>query len=440
MINSNLKKKYTVNLNNLDRNFFELGIFFLASAPFITSLLFLYPLCKGLLNSKNNFLHDRFNQILIIASFILIFQSIISTFFITNGLESWNSSLNWAGIANWVPMFLCYLGLNSYVNEKYKRRKVAKLFIAGNVPVLLTCIGQYWFNWYGPMDIFYGLIKWFQRPLEYTDSSVSGLFNNQNYTAIWLNMMWPLMLTLLQEKLKLKEVLKFNILFLISIVNAFFLLLTNSRNGFLGLLISFAFFLRKKYLKWFLLVTGSLGILIFLSNFLLITDDIREFFGFIVPGNLENIISPIQLDLLSIPRINIWVNAIHFISQKPFFGWGAGSFPYLYEIKTGILNYHTHNLFLEISVSFGLIVSFLLFFVIINILYKSFISIFMVNADRSTVDKGWWIAGLVFFVSHLYDVLIFDIRVNLASWIFFIGLRNTFDISKTPYLEKVKSR
>ena len=51
--------------------------------------------------------------------------------------------------------------------------------------------------------------------------------------------------------------------------------------------------------------------------------------------------------------------------------------------------------------------------------------IFITN-NRSIIDKGWWIAGFIFFISHLYDVLIFDIRINLIGWFFLIGLKNTY--------------
>ena len=97
----------------------------------------------------------------------------------------------------------------------------------------------------------------------------------------------------------------------------------------------------------------------------------------------------------------------------------------MYQSQTGILNFHAHNLFLELSISFGLIVSCLFFLVIIIIFIRSFNAIF-VNKKNSFADKGWWLSGFIFFVSHLNDVLIFDIRINLAFWIILIGLRNTF--------------
>ena len=54
----------------------------------------------------------------------------------------------------------------------------------------------------------------------------------------------------------------------------------------------------------------------------------------------------LNLNYENLPRFNIWEKAIQFISEKPFFGWGAGSFPTLFELKQG-LGWGTYNLFLS---------------------------------------------------------------------------------------------
>ena len=57
----------------------------------------------------------------------------------------------------------------------------------------------------------------------------------------------------------------------------------------------------------------------------------------------------------------------------------------------------------------------------------------VIYAFTLPVAAGWWVAAFLFFFSHLYDVLIYDIRINIASWIFLIGLRNTFkNYKKSP--------
>ena len=44
---------------NLEQKLFILGIFFLPSAPFISSLLFMYPLFKGLIKKSETLFKDK---------------------------------------------------------------------------------------------------------------------------------------------------------------------------------------------------------------------------------------------------------------------------------------------------------------------------------------------------------------------------------------------
>ena len=65
--------------------------------------------------------------------------------------------------------------------------------ISGSIPFLVTGIGQYHFNWTGPMETLFGLIKWYQRPIDntiVTRGGLTGLFNNANYAGCWLNIIF----------------------------------------------------------------------------------------------------------------------------------------------------------------------------------------------------------------------------------------------------------
>ncbi len=436
MINLGQSKKVFNPKIDIDSRFFNLGVFFLASTPFISCLFFLYPLFKGFSISKKNILKDRIYQILILISVVLILISLKSTFFISNNIDPWTSTLNWAGIVNFIPLFICFIGFDSYLNDEIKRHTVSKYFIAGTIPVLISCIGQFWFKWYGPFEIFNGLIIWFQRPLTLNNQNVTGLFSNPNYAGAWLTMMWPFSIALLREKLRSKEYLKSNIMFLIIIFLTASSLLTNSRIPWVGFGIIVPFLFGKKSLKWFI---PSLIFLIFFlvsTNLTFIPAEIRDFSQDLIPSHIQFKIREITVDLDKFPRLEIWRNAIDFILQKPLFGWGANSFPYLYKLKTGFWNDHSHNLFLELSVSYGLLVSISLFTIISNILIKSFKSIFIIQNKSSFIDKGWWAAGFVFFITHLFDMLIFDIRINLAIWIILVALKNTYNNNSKIFLHQ----
>ena len=331
---------------------------FLASAPFISCLIFIYPTYKGLLDLKISISKDKNTQVFLLVSTILILKSIFSIFAVNNQIEAWNYTLNWAGIANWIPLFIFSIGLNKYLNDSYNRKLVAKYFIAGTVPVLISCLGQYWLEWYGPFETLNGLIKWFQRPLSDNNQNVTGLFSNPNYSGLWLTMMWPLSIAIMKEKLHFKEFLKSKIMFIIVILITTFAVLTNSRNAWAGLFLSIPIFLGKKSLRWYLPLILIIVLFIFASFLPFIPLEIKDFSEALIPKTVENKFSEIILNFNTFPRIDIWNNAIQYILQKPLFGWGAGSFPFLYNLKTGFWNNHTHNLFLELSISYGIIVAF----------------------------------------------------------------------------------
>ena len=84
-------------------------------------------------------------------------------------------------------------------------------------------------------------------------------------------------------------------------------------------------------------------------------------------------------------------------------------------METGFYNSHTHNLFLELSINHGLLVSIPIITFFCLIFFKSFNEIFILNPTKSLINKGWWTAAFIFFSTHLYDILIFDIRINLAK-------------------------
>ena len=65
------------------------------------------------------------------------------------------------------------------------KKLVANTLLISTIPVIVSCIAQMWFGWYGPFTTLNGLIVWFQREPSY--SSATGLFNNPNYLDIYIS-------------------------------------------------------------------------------------------------------------------------------------------------------------------------------------------------------------------------------------------------------------
>ena len=337
--------------------------------------------------------------------------------------QSYAYTTNSLDLFNWVLIFACFYGFQYYLLTKENRVIIAKIFIAGTIPVLITCIGQYWFNWYGPFEILNGLIKWFQRPLSYGNRNVTGLFSNPNYAGAWLTMIFPLAILALKEKFRLKNRLKAIITLLISLLFSTSAVLTNSRAAWLGLLIPIPFIYGKKSFLALLFFTLILLFFIFSSFLPFMPTQLVEFSQVIVPNNISNKFSEIILSFDSYPRLSIWKEAINLINEKPFWGWGPGAFPDLYLIKSGFFNNHAHNLFLELSVSYGIFVPILLYSALFNLLFNGYITLFSDKESSLSLDRGWLASGFVLLFAQFYDVLYFDIRINLASWIFLSAIK-----------------
>ena len=67
--------------------------------------------------------------------------------------------------------------------------------------------------------------------------------------------------------------------------------------------------------------------------------------------------------LVDAPRYSIYKISKELIFERPFFGWGAGTFSLIYDERSNLDFYekiqHTHNIFIELAYNYGIITSFL---------------------------------------------------------------------------------
>ena len=150
--------------SNLAYRLFLAGILLLPSAPFLSILLFIYPLFNGLRINVKNIFGDKANLLLMAAGASMTIKSLITSLNFSEPLNGWNSNLNWIGLGNYIPLFFVYFGLQPYVSNNIKREKLSKFLLLGTLPVIFSCFSQYFLRWYGPYEFLDGLIIWFQRP------------------------------------------------------------------------------------------------------------------------------------------------------------------------------------------------------------------------------------------------------------------------------------
>ena len=146
--------------------FFLIGTFFLSSALPISAIFFLIAIIISFIKNKFELIYDKWNYPLFISIGIIIFSTASNSILnIPNEINDINKSTLWISTLNWIPMFFVYWGSQIYLKNNKQRDLFIKVLIAGSIPVIISCILQYWFKVFGPFETLNGLIVWFQKPL-----------------------------------------------------------------------------------------------------------------------------------------------------------------------------------------------------------------------------------------------------------------------------------
>ena len=395
---------------------FQLGIFWLLSAPVIGVFFLLLSLIATHLNKQISQIQKKWIIPFFSSGLIAIISSLFASLRDTK-LDNWHSSLSWIGLANWIPFFYFMWRSQFYLNSKEKRQKIGNIFLAGSVPLIISGFSQIWLKWNGPFVFMNGLIIWFQRSIDFEKGQgITAMFNNQNYAACWLIIVWPFCIYsfLNIRKLNIKKLISFIFVILFAIC----IYLTQSRNAILGTLLSSFLIIDKFY---FLVAISSLLVSLFFSSklFNFQFSNLFEIFNF--------------ANILNEPRIYIYLNTVPIIFERPLLGWGASSFPFIFNLRNPSFNRdptHPHNLILEMANSYGILFSLLITITIVLVLFFSFKLIFLKNFSKNDIqtkndlnfDKAWWSSFFALSLSQMYDVQYFDLRISISFWILLTGL------------------
>ncbi len=401
------------------RKFFNVGIFLLPSAPILSAISLFISVVIGSINRKDNFFKDKWNYPLFATSLLMITGNVLRSFqLINNSVKIDNLNL-WMDLFNWLPMFYIFWACKCYLIRPKDRETTIRIVLLSSVPVLISGILQYYYEIYGPFSIGNGIIIWYQRDIS-DQKSLTGLFNNANYAANWLSMIWTLSLTYTIQSFKsnLKPNWQKLILFIFNFLIGLNIILTNSRNGLLSMILFITIILVKTVnLKIFLIILFLFipFILIFIYSPFFDIDSVPR----LIKGKLQ--FSSIT-DLEKLPRFKIFQISLDQIFKNPIFGLGASSFPIIFALlgdrfKTNNIQ-HTHNLITEVAFNYGIFTSLLLFSTICYLIRKNWI-----KENKSNEDIGWICAASSILIFNFFDFTYYDARISLIFWILLSGLR-----------------
>jgi len=407
----------------LGEKLFLIGIFFLPSALPIGGFFLLSSIFIAFKKNNENLIKNKWNFLFLITILLMLLSTFYNYFFNLSGvLQNIDKSIILFNLFNWIPIYFAFLAFQIYLKTEKQRLLFQKFLISGTIPVLVSCIMHRFLNIYGPFETLFGTIVWFNyESILKLDGDLSGgvtgLFNNPNYLGMWLTICLPFSISLLRiEKVNINKL----ILFIINLLIIYFAISTNSRNAFLGILISLIIIFGIRKIIYFTLL-GFLGIFIFnyfLPNLLNINENLL--FYKLTDFNPN----------LNYPRIRIWGNALYLISQRPLLGWGAGTLPYVTSYLPPYQNYqHTHNLIIEFAFNFGIPVAIIIFATILKMMKTAFrkIKSIKISLDNYKICISFFASFMVFLIAHLNDITYYDGKISIIFSILLAGLKNIIE-------------
>ena len=327
------------------------------------------------------------------------------------------------GLFNWVPFTLCFFGFQAYLKSKNQRKTCSLLFLIGTFPVIISIIAQTFFGLHGPFETLYGLIIWYQKPINGI-TSITGLFSNPNYLGTWLVIVWPFCLASFLRKDIGKAKKLTSLIFIIFIASS--IIFCASRAAWLAFIVSIPLMLGFKKAKWFIPIFIFIATILLLIFFPILGNNIQLFLKELIPEGIWSNFS-VSNYANDISRLEIWQNSLSLIAKNPILGSGFSSFPQYLESQIGVWKGHSHNLILELMLSYGIPAALLIivpFTLLIGSACKKIILNSRQNFNDIIFEKAWLVSIILLALTHLVDITYFDGRISIAGWVLLAGVRN----------------
>jgi O-antigen ligase len=390
------------------------------------------------------------------------------------------------GLFHFLPFFAFFAALSTLIQTPAQLRRIAWILVAGSLPVVIVGFGQMFWGWSGPVTVLWVLVDWPLEPTGTPPGRMASVFAHANVFANYLVIIFSLGLGLWVEavqelrrltSLRRQKVRDQNDPRIVRVVetkvtesekqvwrrlgflsaavlgNAAALILTDSRSawGIAGL----ASLLFALYLGWRWLVAAVAGVAggVFLAAFGPVP--VRNWLRGIVPVYFWARLTDQMYPNRPVPtlRVTQWKFAWEMALQRPWTGWGLRNFYPLYQRHFARLYpgqaiewpEHPHNLFLMLVYETG-IPGIILFCGLVGwviargiLLLRDWPAVALVEgADPcepscrdainrvSNPDRLIFFSYLVAFAGctlfHLFDVTLFDSRVNILGWLLLSGI------------------
>ena len=408
-----------MNKYKLGKNLLFAGCFFLPTSGYIGPFLILLAcICGSSLQGFRSLFAKKMYPLYLLSVLILI-----SAFASPFGLQSC------AGIFNWLPFFLLFWSLSTYLRYKSNIRRVAMSLVYGTIPVLIIGFSQLIFRFDESLRVFGSFIVW--HVLD--NGEFTGVFYNRNICAAWLAVSFPFFVAAIGSQIHSKEDISKKVvasLALFSVTLA--IVLTNSRNAVGSLILGSSGMISDIFLA-----SHSIGGVKFsrLSIALFALPVVSSFC--ICLGLVDPVLDALGRFFADENRLEIWRFGVLIASSNFFVGSGPGGFTGYVSLLSPFDKsfYHVHSLPLDLWVSYGF---FALAVFLVYVFYWLFAAVRSGMLQESLFSKAWIIAFVLLVIIHATDLPYLDARINLVGWILFAGIVSSAESSSLESAELSK--
>lgn len=353
------------------------------------------------------------------------------------------------GLANLLPFFGVFAAFSTLIQMPSQLRQLSWIIVFSSIPVVILGFGQLFLGWSGlvNLQIIFG---WILAPQGNPPGRMASVFMYANILAIYLTVVFILGLGLWMEKWKSNHFFitpssteknlalqKFSFLTVAIILNGIALILTNSRNAW-GLVI-FAGLAYAVYLGWRWLVGLVVALVVTVFAAAFAPSPFREWLRVIVPEYFwarltdQNFERPV-----AILRSTQWRFAWNMTLERPWNGWGLRNFTPLYETQMQMWLGHPHNLLLMLTAETGIPAALFLFGWVGWILAKAMLLLVNWPSIYSEEERLIFFSYLVAFgactIFNMFDVTLFDLRVNTMGWLILAAICGVSDRLKSYHV------
>jgi O-antigen ligase len=404
--------------------------------------VFLFPFSAtiggvGLVIALFSLWQQRFHQI--ISERFTWILGVFSLWLVITAFFAFKPILALQGLPNFLPGILLLAAFPIFFVNLYRLYQFAWWVVLTSI--LLTGLGFMQLGWGWESPLFFRSIGIKLLAYGNPDGRMSSFLMYANILAIYLLVsfllaigLWIYIYRHRQAKHKREIIGKLTILSLAVVGDGLGLILTNSRSvwglALLGVM-SFAI-----YLRWYwaiYLAVIAVVMVVWAAWVPWGQGTIRE----LVPAYFWTRLTDELYDdrYVTALRTTQWKVAIAMILQEPWLGWGLRNFTPVYQTEMNVWMGHPHNLFLMLFAEIGIPGTLLFCGIVGTVIFRGVMNLVQWSNNKEKRQEHLLLfTYLISFCScilfNLFDVTLFDIRVNLLGWFLLSAITGITEVKR----------